>query len=100
MVGKKGEKQLLVQCLTALYGTMMALLLYYKKIVKSLKSKEFRLNLYDSCMASKQVKGGSLLCAFTWTIARYCILFLRSLTRLQNGFDLNMSMCMKIGLGK
>ncbi len=28
--GKKGEKQLLVQCLTALYGTMVALLLYYK----------------------------------------------------------------------
>ncbi len=27
MVGKKGEKQLLVQCLTALHGTMVALLL-------------------------------------------------------------------------
>ncbi len=27
-VGKKGEKHLLVQCLTALYGTMVALLLY------------------------------------------------------------------------
>jgi hypothetical protein len=27
MVGKKGKKQLLVQCLTALYGTMVALLL-------------------------------------------------------------------------
>jgi hypothetical protein len=26
-VGKKGKKQLLVQCLTALYGTMMMLLL-------------------------------------------------------------------------
>ncbi len=26
-VGKKGKKQLLVQCLTALYGTMVALLL-------------------------------------------------------------------------
>jgi hypothetical protein len=28
MVGKKGEKQLLVQCLTALHGTMVASLLY------------------------------------------------------------------------
>ncbi len=37
MVGKKGKKHLLVQCLTALYGTMVALLLYYKKFVKSLK---------------------------------------------------------------
>jgi hypothetical protein len=27
MVGKKGNKQLLVQCLTALYGTMVVLLL-------------------------------------------------------------------------
>ncbi len=38
-VGKKGKKQLLVQCLTTLYGTMVALLLYYKMFVKSLKSK-------------------------------------------------------------
>jgi hypothetical protein len=37
MVGKKGKKQLLVQCLTALYGTMMRLLLYYKKFVMSMK---------------------------------------------------------------
>jgi hypothetical protein len=43
-IGKKGKKQLLVQYLTALYGTMVALLLYYKKFVKSLKSKEFKLN--------------------------------------------------------
>jgi hypothetical protein len=42
-VGKKDKKQLLVQCLTALYGTMVALLLYYKKFVKSLKSKGFKL---------------------------------------------------------
>ncbi len=50
MVGKKGEKQSLVQCLTALYGTMVALLLYYKKFVKSLKLNGFRLNPYDPCM--------------------------------------------------
>jgi hypothetical protein len=45
--GKKAEKQLLVQCLTALYGTMVALLLYHKKFVKSLKSKGFKLEPYD-----------------------------------------------------
>jgi hypothetical protein len=56
-VGKKGEKQLLVQCLTAIYGTMVALLLYDKKFVKSLKSKGFMLNPYDPCMANKQVNG-------------------------------------------
>ncbi len=52
-VGKKGEKQLLVQCLTALYGAMVVLLLYYKKLVKSLKLKGFKLNPYDPCAANK-----------------------------------------------
>jgi hypothetical protein len=56
-VGKKGENQLLVQCLTALYGTMVASLLYYKKFVKSLKLNGFRLNPCDPCVANKQVKG-------------------------------------------
>ncbi len=63
-VGKKGEKQLLVQCLTALYGTMVALLLYYKMFVKSLKLTGFRLNPYDPCVANKQVKGEQLTVCF------------------------------------
>jgi hypothetical protein len=64
-VGKKGEKQLLVvQCLTALYGTMVALLLYYKKFVKSLKSKGFKLNPYDPCVANKQVNEEQLTVYF------------------------------------
>ncbi len=53
-VGKKGKKQILVQCLNALYGTMVALLLYYKKFIKSLKSKGFELNPYDPCVVNKQ----------------------------------------------
>ncbi len=64
MVGKRGEKQLLVQCPTALYGTMVTLLLYYKKFVKSLKSDGFRLNPYDPCVANKQVKGEQLTVCF------------------------------------
>jgi hypothetical protein len=63
-VGKKSEKQLLVQCLTALYGTMVALLIYYKKFVKSLKLNGFRLNPYDPCVANKQVKGKQLTVCF------------------------------------
>ncbi len=63
-VGKKGEKQLLVQCLTALYGTMVASLLYYKKFVKSLKPNGFRLNPYDPCVANEQVKGEQLTVCF------------------------------------
>jgi hypothetical protein len=64
MVGKKGEKQLLVQCLTALYGTMVASLLYYKKFVRSLKLNGFRLNPYDPCVANKQMKGEQLTVCF------------------------------------
>ncbi len=33
---KAGQKVLLLQCLNAVYGTMVAALLYYKKFVKSL----------------------------------------------------------------
>jgi hypothetical protein len=63
-IGKKGEKQLLVQCLNALYGTMVALQLYYKKFVKSLRSKRFKLNPYDPCIANKQVDGEQLTVCF------------------------------------
>jgi hypothetical protein len=63
-VGKKGEKKLLVQCLTALYGTMVASLLSSKKFVKSLKSKGFMLYPYDPCAANKQVNGEQLTMCF------------------------------------
>jgi hypothetical protein len=39
---KKGTKQLLVQCQNALYGTMVASLLYYRKFTKSLTSVDLR----------------------------------------------------------
>ena len=48
----------------SLYGTMVASLLYYKKFVKSLKSKGFKLNPYDPCVANKQVKGEQLTVCF------------------------------------
>jgi hypothetical protein len=44
---KKGTKQLLVQCQNALYGTMVASLLYYHKFTKSLMSVRFEINPYD-----------------------------------------------------
>jgi hypothetical protein len=43
---------------------MEALLLYYKKFVKSLKLKGFKLNPYDPCVANKQVKGEQLTVCF------------------------------------
>jgi hypothetical protein len=54
---KKGTKQLLVQCQNALYGTMVASLLYYRKFTKSLTSVRFEINPYDPCVANKIVNG-------------------------------------------
>ena len=59
-----GNKQLLVQCLNALYGTMVASLLYYRKCTNSLKSKGFVMNSYDSCVWNKTVKGNILTISF------------------------------------
>jgi hypothetical protein len=43
---------------------MVALLLHYKKFVKGLKSKGFKLNPYDSCVANKKVNGERLTVCF------------------------------------
>ncbi len=61
---KTGQKVLIVECLNAVYGTMVAALLYYKKLVKSLKSKGFKLNPYDPCVANKIVEGRQITVCF------------------------------------
>jgi hypothetical protein len=48
---KKGVRQLVVQCQNALYGTMVASLLYYHKFTKSLTGIGFKFNPYDPCVA-------------------------------------------------
>ena len=54
-IDKKGVKRLLVKCLNALYGTVVASLLYYQKFTASLKSVEFEIDPYDPCVANKIV---------------------------------------------
>jgi hypothetical protein len=61
---KKGSKQLLVQCQNALYGTMVASLLYYLKFVKSLMDIDFVINPYDSCIANKMIEGDQMTICF------------------------------------
>jgi hypothetical protein len=56
-VDKKGNKQILVECLNALYGTMVASLLYYQKFTNSLKEKGFKVNPYDACVWNMQIDG-------------------------------------------
>ncbi len=50
---KKGEKVLLVQCMNVLYGSMVALLMFYKKLVTALKSYGFEYNPYDPCWPTR-----------------------------------------------
>ena len=63
-VTKTGQKVLIVECLNAVYGTMVAALLCYKKFVKSIKSQAFKLNPYDGCVANKIVKGKQITVCF------------------------------------
>jgi hypothetical protein len=61
---KKGVRQLLVQCQNALYGTMVASLLYYRKFTKSLMEIGFELNPYDPCVANKMIEGKQMTICF------------------------------------
>jgi hypothetical protein len=61
---KKGTKQLLVQCQNAIYGTMVASLLYYRKFCKSLTGIGFEFNPYDPCVANKIIKGNQMTICF------------------------------------
>ena len=54
---KKGLKQLLVQCQNALYYTVVASLLYYRKFKKSLTDVGFKINPYDPCVVNKMIDG-------------------------------------------
>jgi hypothetical protein len=63
-VDKKGVKQLLLKCQNAIYGMMLASLLYYKKFVNSLKSIGFETNLYDPCIANKIIQGSQMTICF------------------------------------
>ncbi len=61
----KGQPVLLiVKCLNAVYGTMAAALLYYKKFVKSLTKEGFKLNPYNGCVAKKMIKGKQMTICF------------------------------------
>ena len=54
---EKGKTVLYVEALKAIYGTLRASLLFYKKLVRDLKSIGFVINPYDPCVANKTVDG-------------------------------------------
>jgi hypothetical protein len=61
---KKGMNQLLVQYQNALYGTMVASLLYFHKFVKSLKDIGFIINPYDPYVANKIMECKQMIIRF------------------------------------
>jgi hypothetical protein len=54
---RKGVKMLLVECMNAIYSTMIAGLLYYRKFAASLECKKFIKNPYDPWVWNKVIKG-------------------------------------------
>jgi hypothetical protein len=67
----KGNKQILVECLNALYGTMVASLLYYEKFTKSLKINGYEMNPYDACVWNKEIDGKHAQYVFMLMTVRY-----------------------------
>jgi hypothetical protein len=49
-MNSKGVNSLLVECYNAIYGTMVAGLLYHCKFSSSLKNRGFTVNPYDPCV--------------------------------------------------
>ncbi len=65
---KQGRKQLLVECLNAIYGTMVASLLYYHKFTMSLKNQGYVMNSYDSCVRNKMIEKKQItICSMSMT---------------------------------
>ena len=45
----KRTNQLITQCMSAIYGTMLASILYYGNFFKMLKLNKFKMNLFNTC---------------------------------------------------
>ena len=53
----KRIKQLITQCINSIYGTMVAIILYYCTFCKMLELNKFKMNPYYSCVANRMVNG-------------------------------------------
>jgi hypothetical protein len=50
---KKGQSLLLCRCLNAIYGTVIAGLLYSRKFKRTVERNDSTLNPYDPCVANR-----------------------------------------------
>jgi hypothetical protein len=64
LTDKQGGEQLLVKCLNAIYGMMVASLLYYCKFTRSLKNQGYVMNPYDPCVWNKMIKKKQITICF------------------------------------
>jgi hypothetical protein len=60
----KGINSLLVECYNAIYGIMVAGLLYYRKFSSSLKNRGFTVNPYDPCVWNRVIAGKQMTICF------------------------------------
>ena len=56
-VKERGTVVIYVELLKALYGLLLAAVLFYKKLLKDLQDKGFVLNKYDPCVVNKTIRG-------------------------------------------
>ena len=66
LVLEKGKPVLYVELVKALYGTIRAALIFWRKFTKQLIDWGFTVNPYDWCVANKQVQGNQL--TITWHV--------------------------------
>ena len=60
VVFKNGKKFLYIKFLRALYGILVASLLWYKQFCQDLEEMGFVFNPYDPCVANKEIRGKPL----------------------------------------
>lgn len=65
-INERGKTVLYVELRKALYGTLRAALLFWKKLSDTLKSWDFIINPYNWCVANKMIEGKQ--CTILWHV--------------------------------
>ena len=63
---KRGQAYIYCQLTVALYGTLKAAMLFWRKLTKSLKKRGFIVNPYDWCVANMDIDGSQ--CTIVWHV--------------------------------
>ena len=66
MVTENNKPVLYVELVKALYGTLRAALIFWQKLTSKLVEWGFTINLYDWCVANKQINGQQ--CTLVWHV--------------------------------